>query len=159
MENQFIVINPFYRLQNDHGGPLVTWVGSKEVLIGVASVFIVSDDLKCMGPYLYTSTQCNGAFLDCILSNSDLPDVKKRWDVINCYIICLSCLTKRKNALTCANIPVYICRRYLVGFNIICFSASKSFQLPFYWTRLLIRVPTYLVRKMILRSLDRNFAL
>ncbi|KAJ8715575.1 hypothetical protein PYW07_010057 [Mythimna separata] len=69
--------------QNDHGGPLVTWVGGNEILIGVASVFKVSDDSKCMGPYLYTSTQCNGAFLDCILSNSNIPDIKGRRAICN----------------------------------------------------------------------------
>ncbi|RVE48226.1 hypothetical protein evm_007083 [Chilo suppressalis] len=56
--------------QNDHGGPLVTWVGAQEVLIGVASVFRVTGDSRCAGPYLYTSTQCNGIFLDCILNSS-----------------------------------------------------------------------------------------
>ena len=61
----------FYYPQNDHGGPLVTWVGAHEVLIGVASVFKVSEDFKCIGPFLYTSTQCNGAFLDCILTRSN----------------------------------------------------------------------------------------
>ncbi|KAJ8709672.1 hypothetical protein PYW08_009676 [Mythimna loreyi] len=57
--------------QNDHGGPIVTWIGSHEILIGVASVFKVSKDFLCEGPYLYTSTQCNGAFLDCILAKTD----------------------------------------------------------------------------------------
>lgn len=61
----------FSFFQNDHGGPLVTWVGSHEVLIGVASVFKVDNDYKCVGPYLYTSTQCNGAFLSCILESNN----------------------------------------------------------------------------------------
>ncbi|XP_038219626.1 uncharacterized protein LOC119837909 [Zerene cesonia] len=56
--------------QNDHGGPLVTWVGTHEVLIGVASVFRVKSNLECDGPYLFTSTQCNGVFLDCVLNLS-----------------------------------------------------------------------------------------
>ncbi|KAJ8715577.1 hypothetical protein PYW07_010059 [Mythimna separata] len=78
--------------QNDHGGPLVTWVGASEVLIGVASVFKVSDDSKCMGPYLYTSTQCNGAFIDCILSGGtrraicDSPPIKRGYDTLEKYI-------------------------------------------------------------------------
>ncbi|PZC77036.1 hypothetical protein B5X24_HaOG203906 [Helicoverpa armigera] len=59
--------------QNDHGGPLVTWVGSHEILIGIASVFKVSQDSECQGPYLYTSTQCNGAFLDCVLERAEWP--------------------------------------------------------------------------------------
>ncbi|XP_021191516.3 uncharacterized protein LOC110377137 [Helicoverpa armigera] len=63
--------------QNDHGGPLVTWAGAREILIGIASVFKVSDELECMGPYLYTSTLCVGAFLECILVSESLPDMKK----------------------------------------------------------------------------------
>ncbi|XP_045539848.1 uncharacterized protein LOC123722360 [Papilio machaon] len=53
--------------QNDHGAPLVTWIGGKEHLIGVASVFRVNQEGKCAGPYLFTSTQCNGVFLECVL--------------------------------------------------------------------------------------------
>ncbi|CAH1641523.1 unnamed protein product [Spodoptera littoralis] len=55
--------------QNDHGGPLVTWVGSREVIIGIASVFKITEENACIGPFLYTSTQCNSAFLDCVLNN------------------------------------------------------------------------------------------
>ncbi|KAL4708526.1 hypothetical protein ACJJTC_014134 [Scirpophaga incertulas] len=58
-------------IENDHGGPLVTWIGSHEVLIGVASVFRVTQDSKCAGPFLYTSTQCNGIFLDCIINGEN----------------------------------------------------------------------------------------
>ncbi|CAG4967601.1 unnamed protein product [Parnassius apollo] len=58
------------RYGNDHGGPLITWIGGHEVLIGVASVFRVNANSQCEGPYLFTSTQCNGAFLYCVL-NSD----------------------------------------------------------------------------------------
>ncbi|KAH9636508.1 hypothetical protein HF086_017674 [Spodoptera exigua] len=64
--------------QNDHGGPLVTWVGTHEILIGIASVFKVSEDSECIGPFLYTSTQCNGAFLDCILTTDKLIVSKKK---------------------------------------------------------------------------------
>ncbi|XP_026323002.1 uncharacterized protein LOC113232474 [Hyposmocoma kahamanoa] len=56
--------------QNDHGGPLVTWIGAHEVLIGVASVFRISHELECIGPYLYTSTQCNGQFLQCVIDDN-----------------------------------------------------------------------------------------
>ncbi|XP_022827217.1 uncharacterized protein LOC111356963 [Spodoptera litura] len=55
--------------QNDHGGPLITWSGAREILIGVASVFKVSEHYDCMGPYLFTSTLCTGLFLDCILTS------------------------------------------------------------------------------------------
>ncbi|KAM3960701.1 uncharacterized protein ACR2FA_005294 [Aphomia sociella] len=63
--------------QNDHGGPLVTWVGSHEVLIGVASVFRVDLDSSCVGPYLFTSTQCNGAFLDCIINSEQQSPARR----------------------------------------------------------------------------------
>ncbi|XP_035441973.2 uncharacterized protein LOC118270483 isoform X2 [Spodoptera frugiperda] len=64
--------------QNDHGGPLVSWVGTHEILIGIASVFKVSEDSECVGPFLYTSTQCNGAFLDCILTTDKLVTPQKK---------------------------------------------------------------------------------
>ncbi|XP_049705086.2 uncharacterized protein LOC110377142 [Helicoverpa armigera] len=63
--------------QNDHGGPLVTWVGTREVVIGVASVFKINEASECIGPFLYTSTQCNGAFLDCVL-NADIDQKNKK---------------------------------------------------------------------------------
>ncbi|KAI5645681.1 trypsin domain-containing protein [Phthorimaea operculella] len=85
--------------QNDHGGPLVTWVGKHERLIGVASVFRLDGQFTCIGPYLFTSTQCNGAFLDCVISNGvdrmklnnagandpnicDLPPKERGFDII-----------------------------------------------------------------------------
>ncbi|XP_013165278.1 PREDICTED: uncharacterized protein LOC106116083 [Papilio xuthus] len=61
--------------QNDHGAPLTTWIGGKEHLIGVASVFRVNQEGKCAGPYLFTSTQCNGVFLDCVLEEHLYKDV------------------------------------------------------------------------------------
>ncbi|XP_075986701.1 uncharacterized protein LOC142983614 [Anticarsia gemmatalis] len=57
--------------QNDHGGPIVTWAGAREQVIGVASVFRVDMHSECTGPFLYTSTQCNGKFLNCILNAED----------------------------------------------------------------------------------------
>ncbi|XP_035442438.2 uncharacterized protein LOC118270771 [Spodoptera frugiperda] len=69
--------------QNDHGGPLVTWVGTHEVLIGVASVFKITEGLECIGPYLYTSTQCNGAFLDCILRSDPAKNDTLRRAICN----------------------------------------------------------------------------
>ncbi|CAK1541079.1 unnamed protein product [Leptosia nina] len=76
--------------QNDHGGPLVTWVGSREVLIGIASVFRVTESLECEGPYLFTSTQCNGVFLDCIINEAgrggrrqcNLPARERGFDIV-----------------------------------------------------------------------------
>ncbi|KAJ2940586.1 hypothetical protein O0L34_g6526 [Tuta absoluta] len=86
--------------QNDHGGPLVTWVGKHERLIGVASVFRLDGQFTCIGPYLFTSTQCNSAFLDCVINHSggsnrksfnnpsstpnvcDLPPKERGFDII-----------------------------------------------------------------------------
>ncbi|XP_045780269.1 uncharacterized protein LOC123877510 [Maniola jurtina] len=57
--------------QNDHGGPLVTWINDKEHVIGIASVFRVDNQSNCMGPFLYTSTTKNREFIECILSQTD----------------------------------------------------------------------------------------
>ncbi|KAJ8709667.1 hypothetical protein PYW08_009671 [Mythimna loreyi] len=59
--------------QNDHGGPLVTWVGAHEALIGVASAYKITKTFDCVGPYLFTSTQCSGAFLDCVIREDNAP--------------------------------------------------------------------------------------
>ncbi|CAG9794809.1 unnamed protein product [Diatraea saccharalis] len=79
--------------QNDHGGPLVRWIGSKEMLIGVASVFGVTKDNKCTGPYLFTSTQCNSLFLDCVINENktrrticDKPPIERGFDKIEKHI-------------------------------------------------------------------------
>lgn len=45
------------------------WAGTHEVLLGVQSAFLLNKDMECVGPYLYTSTVCNSAFLDCVLTN------------------------------------------------------------------------------------------
>ncbi|KAL0811355.1 hypothetical protein ABMA28_009765 [Loxostege sticticalis] len=60
--------------QNDHGGPLVTWVGGHEVLIGVASVFRITNDYKCTGPFLRRSELCNK------------PPVERGFDKLENYI-------------------------------------------------------------------------
>ncbi|CAB3227587.1 unnamed protein product [Arctia plantaginis] len=53
--------------QNDHGGPLVSWVRGKPVVIGVASAFKVKDR-ECTGPFLFTSTYCSTNFLRCVVA-------------------------------------------------------------------------------------------
>ncbi|XP_050554161.1 uncharacterized protein LOC118270180 [Spodoptera frugiperda] len=79
--------------QNDHGGPLVTWAGANEVLIGVASVFKVTTESTCTGPYLYTSTRCNGMFLHCILSSKarrrsicDSPPIMRGYETVEKFV-------------------------------------------------------------------------
>ncbi|KAH9636507.1 hypothetical protein HF086_017673 [Spodoptera exigua] len=44
------------------------------IVIGVASVFKIDEENKCVGPYLYTSTVCSSAFLHCTL-NEEPPKV------------------------------------------------------------------------------------
>ncbi|XP_063369353.1 uncharacterized protein LOC134657720 [Cydia amplana] len=58
--------------KNDHGGPIITWRGPKEVLIGIASVFKVDDRTQdCVPPFLYTSTHCNGEFIHCLMNTAE----------------------------------------------------------------------------------------
>ncbi|XP_063834649.1 chymotrypsin-like isoform X3 [Ostrinia nubilalis] len=53
--------------QNDHGGPLVAWIGGHETVIGIASLFSVSDDMRCRPPYLYTATASINKLLACYI--------------------------------------------------------------------------------------------
>ncbi|CAH0597749.1 unnamed protein product [Chrysodeixis includens] len=55
--------------QNDHGGPLITWVGSTELLIGVAVNSLYDENFECVGPYLFTSTSVAGQIVRCLLAN------------------------------------------------------------------------------------------
>ncbi|CAH2097028.1 unnamed protein product [Euphydryas editha] len=57
--------------QNDHGGPLVTWINDVEHVIGVASVFRVNSQSECVPPFLFTSTARNKMFIECILGEED----------------------------------------------------------------------------------------
>ncbi|XP_064074795.1 uncharacterized protein LOC135194101 [Vanessa tameamea] len=57
--------------QNDHGGPLISWVEGAEYIIGVASVFRVNSKSECIGPYLFTSTARNRIFIDCVLNEKN----------------------------------------------------------------------------------------
>ncbi|XP_063542094.1 uncharacterized protein LOC134750781 [Cydia strobilella] len=58
--------------QNDHGGPIITWRGPKEVLIGISSVFRVENGTQnCVPPFLYTSTHCNGEFIHCLMNTAE----------------------------------------------------------------------------------------
>ncbi|XP_050357633.1 uncharacterized protein LOC126778203 isoform X2 [Nymphalis io] len=58
--------------QNDHGGPLVSWVEGAEYVIGVASVFRINSKSECMGPNLFTSTARNKIFIDCVLNEKNI---------------------------------------------------------------------------------------
>ncbi|XP_062532313.1 uncharacterized protein LOC105841784 [Bombyx mori] len=54
--------------QNDHGGPLITWIGGQPHVIGVATTFLVNEKMECVGPFVFTSTYCNSQFLHCSLT-------------------------------------------------------------------------------------------
>ncbi|XP_026729225.1 uncharacterized protein LOC113494905 isoform X2 [Trichoplusia ni] len=58
--------------QNDHGGPLIAWVGSTELLIGVAVNSLYDVNFDCVGPYLFTSTSVAGQIVRCLLASEDL---------------------------------------------------------------------------------------
>ncbi|XP_039760426.1 uncharacterized protein LOC120634099 [Pararge aegeria] len=68
--------------QNDHGGPLVTWINGTEHVIGIASVFRVDQHSQCIGPFLYTSTARNKEFVNCILKDLiHTDDIERRRSV------------------------------------------------------------------------------
>ncbi|CAH1641521.1 unnamed protein product [Spodoptera littoralis] len=74
--------------QNDHGGPLVTWIGGREYVIGIASGFQVNKKMQCVAPYLYTSTFSNGEFIYCLLRNTrrstlcDVQPERKGYEIV-----------------------------------------------------------------------------
>ncbi|XP_063834704.1 uncharacterized protein LOC135083885 isoform X2 [Ostrinia nubilalis] len=55
--------------QNDHGGPLVTWIGGRETLIGVASAFSLTNEFTCDKPFIYSSTVCFNKIIDCFVNS------------------------------------------------------------------------------------------
>ncbi|XP_047035830.1 uncharacterized protein LOC124641707 [Helicoverpa zea] len=55
---------------NDHGGPLVTWVGTAELVIGVAVNGLYDVEYNCVGPYIFVSTSAAGLILKCLLSDN-----------------------------------------------------------------------------------------
>ncbi|XP_026729226.1 uncharacterized protein LOC113494906 [Trichoplusia ni] len=63
--------------ENDHGGPLVSWVGQTEILIGVAMNSLYTSSNNCAGPFLYTSTARSRQLLNCLL-NSESESMRHR---------------------------------------------------------------------------------
>ncbi|XP_022827630.1 uncharacterized protein LOC111357246 [Spodoptera litura] len=63
--------------QNDHGGPLITWVGTTELLIGVAVNSLYDSDYNCIGPYLFISTAAAGDIIKCLLTDSNESSARK----------------------------------------------------------------------------------
>ncbi|XP_026323004.1 uncharacterized protein LOC113232476 [Hyposmocoma kahamanoa] len=53
--------------QNDQGGPLVTWIGGRETVIGVASAFLVTTKMECKGPFIFASTACSSKLILCVM--------------------------------------------------------------------------------------------
>lgn len=72
--------------QNDHGGPLISWVHGKPIVIGVASVFQVKNN-TCTGPFLFTSTYCSAKFLKCVVEGmSGIHEGSRRSMADYCYL-------------------------------------------------------------------------
>ncbi|XP_047539568.1 uncharacterized protein LOC125072977 [Vanessa atalanta] len=81
--------------ENDHGGPLISWVEGAEYVIGVASVFRVNGKSECIGPYLFTSTARNRIFIDCVLNEKnnlrrssicDKPAIERGFNIIEHHV-------------------------------------------------------------------------
>ncbi|XP_046972879.1 uncharacterized protein LOC124539625 [Vanessa cardui] len=81
--------------QNDHGGPLISWVEGEEYVIGVASVFRVNSQSECIGPYLFTSTARNKMFINCVLNEKnylrrssicDKPAIERGFKIIERHV-------------------------------------------------------------------------
>ncbi|XP_063834625.1 uncharacterized protein LOC135083809 [Ostrinia nubilalis] len=66
--------------QNDHGAPLVTWIGKEEYVLGVASTSLIKKNSHCSPPYLYTSTQCTSRFIKCALLGYGGKPVRRMCD-------------------------------------------------------------------------------
>ncbi|KAJ8709676.1 hypothetical protein PYW08_009680 [Mythimna loreyi] len=57
--------------QNDHGGPLITWVGAEELILGVALNGICNPNFDCVGPRIYVSTAATAKIIECLLETND----------------------------------------------------------------------------------------
>ncbi|CAH1641519.1 unnamed protein product [Spodoptera littoralis] len=57
--------------QNDHGGPLITTAGNKEIVMGIALNSVYNKAYQCMGPYLFLSTARSSVLLKCLLSSNE----------------------------------------------------------------------------------------
>ncbi|XP_050554167.1 uncharacterized protein LOC118270715 [Spodoptera frugiperda] len=57
--------------QNDHGGPLITTTGDKEMVMGIALNSVYNQAYQCMGPYLFLSTARSSVLLKCLLSSDE----------------------------------------------------------------------------------------
>ncbi|KAJ8715580.1 hypothetical protein PYW07_010062 [Mythimna separata] len=57
--------------QNDHGGPLTTWIGAEEVILGVALNGICNPNFDCVGPRIYVSTAATAKIIKCLLETNE----------------------------------------------------------------------------------------
>ncbi|CAH0697130.1 unnamed protein product [Spodoptera exigua] len=57
--------------QNDHGGPLTSWVGTQEVVLGVALNGIPNPNFDCIGPRIYVSTAETADIIKCLLETNE----------------------------------------------------------------------------------------
>ncbi|CAB3227595.1 unnamed protein product [Arctia plantaginis] len=56
--------------ENDHGGPLVTFLGSTEIIIGISITSIYTSRYECEGPYLYYGVAKMGPLIRCLMAKS-----------------------------------------------------------------------------------------
>uniref|UniRef100_A0A2H1WWT8 SFRICE_015728 n=1 Tax=Spodoptera frugiperda TaxID=7108 RepID=A0A2H1WWT8_SPOFR len=63
--------------ENDHGGPLITWVGTTELLVGIAVNSLYDADYNCIGPYLFISTAAAGEIIKCLLTDNKEGSTRK----------------------------------------------------------------------------------
>uniref|UniRef100_A0A2H1W4V6 SFRICE_005933 n=1 Tax=Spodoptera frugiperda TaxID=7108 RepID=A0A2H1W4V6_SPOFR len=57
--------------QNDHGGPLTTWIGTEEMVLGVALNGISNPNFDCVGPRIYVSTAETAKIIKCLLETNE----------------------------------------------------------------------------------------
>ncbi|XP_022827215.1 putative uncharacterized protein DDB_G0271606 [Spodoptera litura] len=57
--------------QNDHGGPLTTWIGTEEMVLGVALDGISNPNFDCVGPRIYVSTAETAKIIKCLLETNE----------------------------------------------------------------------------------------
>ncbi|XP_026323153.1 uncharacterized protein LOC113232599 [Hyposmocoma kahamanoa] len=61
--------------QNDHGCPLITWIGTEEVLIGIALTSLYDKAYHCIPPNLYVSTVQHPWFIKCVVATKDIKTI------------------------------------------------------------------------------------
>ncbi|XP_021191538.3 uncharacterized protein LOC110377159 [Helicoverpa armigera] len=58
--------------QYDHGGPLISWIGTQEVILGVALNGVAKAGFHCTGPRMYVSTAETETIIKCLLEQNEM---------------------------------------------------------------------------------------